>query len=457
VVDAAGAVINGVRGDIMAKINCIIYPPTLDFHYLVQRPQQLIKKFAEQNITSLFLNLPGIYERGYRGIDQINPYLYVFHYTEPHPYLQGIRPVVYYSAPAQVNLVQRYHPSLTVFDSVDEPSDEFAAWKPYYYRAVSLADLVICTSQKLYETALNYNPNVYLVPNGCDYDHFARSAGSALPPYDMRKLQGPVIGYIGAIASWCDLELIDRLACIYPNYNFVMIGPLYNVSTVPQRPNLHWLGFKNYEELPDYARCFDVGIIPFKNSSMIDAVNPIKMWEYLAAGMPVVTTAVPEAKKYEGILFYSQDEEAFLTNIQLALRDNSYLRREERLALARQNSWDARAERIIALIEYHLDKKYPQMMSSLLRIPDIKPFREQMVRADGAYGASPYQRLLIKRLSRYGPDRFLPADNYSHTHGYNMGKAKTLPAKTGFSRRQGLYIDGRELRRGSRIEWIIEY
>lgn len=168
-----------------------------------------------------------------------------------------------------------------------------------------------------------------------------------------------------------------------------MIGPLYNVSTVPQRPNLHWLGFKNYEELPDYARCFDVGIIPFKNSSMIDAVNPIKMWEYLAAGMPVVTTAVPEAKKYEGILFYSQDEEAFLTNIQLALRDNSYLRREERLALARQNSWDARAERIIALIEYHLDKKYPQMMSSLLRIPDIKPFREQMVRADGAYGASP--------------------------------------------------------------------
>jgi hypothetical protein len=366
--------------------------------------------------------------------------------------------VVYYSAPAQVNTVQRYNSSLLVFDSVDEPSGEFAAWKPYYHKAVSSADLVICTSQKLYETALNLNPNVYLVPNGCDFDHFARAAGGELPvPFEMRKLQGPVIGYIGAIASWCDLELIDRLARFYPGCNLVMIGPLYNVFNVPQRPNIHWLGFKSYEELPGYARCFDVGIIPFKNSSMIDAVNPIKMWEYLAAGIPVVTTAVPEAQKYKEILFYSQDEESFIKNVHLALHDNADFRREERMALARQNSWDARAERIIGLIEYHLDLKYPQMPLSMLKVPDIKPFREQMIMIDGPYGGRPQQNLRIKRLSRYGSHRSLPSHNYASGQGNTCNPVKKLPLKTGFSRRQGLYIDGRELRRRNRIEWIIEY
>jgi len=112
-----------------------------------------MKNFSLQGIPALFMNLPGIFQRDFRGIEEINPQLFVFHEVDPSPYLQGIMPVVYYSATAQVDKVGRYDPSLLVFDSVDEPSDEFSAWQPYYHRAVATADVVLCTSEKLYHSA----------------------------------------------------------------------------------------------------------------------------------------------------------------------------------------------------------------------------------------------------------------------------------------------------------------
>ncbi|MDD3852221.1 MAG: glycosyltransferase [Syntrophomonadaceae bacterium] len=342
----------------MTNLGPILYPPTLDFNYLVQRPQQLMKSFAELGLPVYWENRPSPHNSQIAGISEITPNFFLFNNVDSRPFLENIHPVVYYSATAQVDEIKKYNPSLVVFDSVDEPSDEFESWRPYYHRAVSSADLVITTSSKLHSMALALNPYSYMVPNGCDYEYFSRASRGALPvPEDIAAIPGPIIGYIGVVATWLDFELIDHLAQAYPNCNIVIIGPLYNVTDVPRRSNIHYLGFKPYEQLAAYAQAFSVGIIPFKLSSMVESVNPIKMWEYMATGIPIVSTNLPETEKYRDIVHVSVTYEDFISNIQRALYDDTDDLRSKRLAVAAENSWISRARQIIALMEERLAAK----------------------------------------------------------------------------------------------------
>lgn len=350
----------------MSNISCILYPPTLDYHYLVQRPQQLMKNFSELNIPTYYLNNPSPHNSGNHGVEKLNEYFYLFNQVDPAPYLQGVRPVVYYTSAAQAESIGKYNPALVVFDSVDEPSEEFEAWRPYYDNAVRSADIVLTTSDKLYNLAAGINPNVYLIPNGCDYDHFSNFIHAR--PAEIANLPGPIIGYIGVVATWVDVELIARVADSYPDCSIVVVGPLYNVSDVPERPNIHWLGFKSYEQLPAFAQSFDVGLIPFKSSSMTEAVNPIKMWEYMATGMPIVTTNLPEASKYGDLVLVSETIDEFIFNVGEAILEKSPEKRSQRMSLALENSWQVRASQIIALIEERLALKG---ISQAVPIPQV--------------------------------------------------------------------------------------
>lgn len=338
----------------MSRISSILYPPTLEYSYLIQRPQHLMKTFSEIGIPSFFLNNSNVYSKEKRGIRKLNENFYLVYNVDPRPFLSGIRPVIYYTSPVHVEMIHTYNPSLVIFDSVDEPSDEFEAWRPYYYRAVSTADVVLAASDKLYHMALSLNHNTHLVPNACDYQYFSGNTGV---PEEIQGISRPVIGYIGVMASWCDFDLLSAAAKRLPHCNFVMIGPLYNVEEVPQLPNLHWLGFKPYEMLASYVNSFDVGIIPFKNTSMTESVNPIKMWEYMAAGIPVVTSALPEAQKYGDLVLHSNNEDEFIDNINRSLYSDSEEKRRARKWIAEQNSWVERAQRIIEIIEYELLKR----------------------------------------------------------------------------------------------------
>ncbi len=341
----------------MSRISCIVYPPSIDFYYMFQRPQQLMKSFSELQIRSYFMNRPYLFHPE-AGINQLNPYFYLLNQIDIRPYLNGVRPVIYFSSPHDIERIDQYDPSLVVFDSVDEPSGEFASWEKDYQKALQLADVVLATSDRLYKQAVSVNPNAHLVPNACDYEFFCQAVYKNLPiPEDMQNIRGPVIGYSGAIATWCDLQLLEQLADNFPHCNIVIIGPLFNVSYVPVRPNIHWLGIKTYQQLPLYFQQFDVGIIPFKISSMVEAVNPIKMWEYLAVGIPVVTTAIPEASKYPGFVLFSENEEAFMENVKAALYHDNPTRKSQRMNLARNNSWTARAQQIIDIMEENLARK----------------------------------------------------------------------------------------------------
>lgn len=355
----------------MSRIPCILYPPGIDFYYMFQRPQQLMKSFSELNILSYFINRPYLYH--FRpGIQQLNPCFYLFNQIDIHRYLKDLRPVIYFSSPDDIDNLAQYNPSLIVFDSVDEPSEEFACWQKNYERALRSADIVLASSDKLHAKALAYNQNAYLIPNGCDYDFFSGKTHKI--PEDIRHMEGPIIGYSGAITSWCDLELIEQAAINFPHCNIVMIGPLYNISNVPLRSNLHWLGIKPYRQLPSYLQRFDVGIIPFKRSSMVDAVNPIKMWEYMASGLPVVTTAIPEVKKYPELILCAETEAAFMENLNKALFCDTEEKRVQRMELAQQNSWTARAQKIVSIIEERLEEKGVKALGHMsVSTPTVTP------------------------------------------------------------------------------------
>ena len=216
----------------MTPIPGIIYPPTLDFDYLVQRPQQLLKSISELGVTVYFLNHPAYHHGFFQAIERYNQHFFLFHHTEPS-YPAATRPVVYYSNPTQVDIIGGYNPGLIVFDSLDEPVEEFSSWQPYYHRAVASADLVLAASDKLYTRAQAINPNTYLLPNGCDYDYFNQARSNQFVPPDLPELKRAVIGYLGAVASWCDLELLDQVAQVFSDCSLLIIGPLYNVRTSP--------------------------------------------------------------------------------------------------------------------------------------------------------------------------------------------------------------------------------
>jgi glycosyltransferase involved in cell wall biosynthesis len=206
---------------------------------------------------------------------------------------------------------------------------------------VEKSDLVLATSHLLFEEKSRLNPNCLLVPNGTEFDHFNTQPERA--PEELSRIQKPVIGYYGAMSDWLDTELIGRLASARPGWSFVLIGRVdsADVSGLRRMSNVHLVDEKPYELLPGYLHRFDVGIIPFKKSPLTEATNPVKLFEYLSAGKPVVATDLNELRHYRDYVRLASSAEEWLEAIERALED-APARVEVRQGFARQNTWDER-------------------------------------------------------------------------------------------------------------------
>ena len=176
------------------------------------------------------------------------------------------------------------------------------------------ADLVVTTSMALQKAKAPWNPNTILVPHGVDYEHFSRAVHEDLPePADIAAIPHPRLGFFGLIRDWVDLDLLADVARKRPDWHIVMLGDS-TVDLTPYRelPNMHFLGRKPYADLPAYCRAFDVGLIPFKINELTEAVNPIKLREYLAAGLPVVSTPLPEVALYRDLVHLTNGKSGLL-------------------------------------------------------------------------------------------------------------------------------------------------
>jgi glycosyltransferase involved in cell wall biosynthesis len=218
---------------------------------------------------------------------------------------------------------------------------------------------VLATARKLVAEAKDLRQDVLYSPNGVDYNHFVNqgsgSAGSV--PEDLKPilaLNQPIIGYYGALARWFDYNLLKSIAAFRPNYSFVIIGPDYDGTLEPERlsdyDNIHWLGVKPYNDLPNYLHYFDVATIPFIVNEITHATSPLKLFEYMAGGKPVVITPMQESMGYPGVLV-GENAEKFVEQLDRALElstDSEYI--ESLKLIARKNTWDSRAKEIIQKI-----------------------------------------------------------------------------------------------------------
>ena len=158
------------------------------------------------------------------------------------------------------------------------------------------AGLVVTTSQHLHDWASQYNPSAVLIRNATDTAHFSKPPEEAPP--ELESIYQPIIGYYGAISDWFDIQLMESLARSRPDWTFVLIGNTFGCDTsgIEELSNVLLLGEKPYHELPAYLHRFQVALIPFKKNELTQATNPVKLYEYLATGKPVISTELPEVK-----------------------------------------------------------------------------------------------------------------------------------------------------------------
>ncbi|MFD1349893.1 glycosyltransferase [Oceanobacillus caeni] len=165
-------------------------------------------------------------------------------------------------------------------------------------KMASIADLVIVSAKKLYLKMSLLNDNIYYLPNGVWNDDYKFKGESHHIPRDLKYIKEPIVFFMGAVAEWVDIELIRFTAESRPQYSFIFVGN--QRSKLPQLSNIYFLGSKNYEDLPNYLEKAKVAIIPFKVNNLTAAVTPLKFYEYLSSGTPVVTTIMPDIIDLKG-------------------------------------------------------------------------------------------------------------------------------------------------------------
>jgi glycosyltransferase involved in cell wall biosynthesis len=207
------------------------------------------------------------------------------------------------------------------------------------------ADLVIVSADPLYQSKAKINPDAVIVRHGVDFDHFRKALDPETGvPAEIANLPRPVIGFFGLIADWVDLDLMAYVAKQFPEGSLVLLGKATTDTSVLERlPNAHLLGRKTYESLPAYCKGFDVALMPFRINELTLNANPLKVREYLAAGLPVVSTAIPEVEVL-GLCRIGRDRDSFVSEIRAALVDpGPSVARSEAI---RNESWDARVDEI---------------------------------------------------------------------------------------------------------------
>jgi glycosyltransferase involved in cell wall biosynthesis len=266
------------------------------------------------------------------------------------------RPITLTFVPSSAGVVGSLGERLVVYYCVDEYSQftgtDRAAILNMERSLMKRSDLVVVSSGRLLETKLPYNRNTRLIPHGVDVDHFrdACRAGAAIPS-DSPAMKGVVVGFFGLVADWVDLEVIRYLAAARPEWSFPIIGEIRtDTSALRKLPNVHLLGRRDYKSLPGYCKSFDVAILPFVVNELTLAANPLKLREYLAAGLPVVATPLPEVCRLGSLVRTALTPEDFLREIEALLKNET---RGPDMAVSRsmdRDSWDARVEELSGLI-----------------------------------------------------------------------------------------------------------
>ena len=288
----------------------------LRWNFVYQRPQHLLSRWAKQQRV-FFIEEPILgFDESERldiskqdGVWVVVPHLpkglsesainsiqqrmidELFAEAQIHNYL------LWYYTPMAMAFTRHLEPLVTIYDCMDELS-LFArsprSLKDYEAELFKRADLVFTGGQSLYEVKRNQHPNVYAFPSSIDKAHFAQARNCIEDPGDQADIPHPRLGFFGVIDERMDLDLLSGIAEARPDWHLVIIGPVVKIDSalLPRHKNIHYLGGKNYQELPAYIAGWDVALLPFARNESTRFISPTKTPEYLAAGKPVVSTSI---------------------------------------------------------------------------------------------------------------------------------------------------------------------
>lgn len=247
--------------------------------------------------------------------------------------------------------------SMIVYDCMDELSQFKGAPPALLERErdlLEVADVVFCGGRKMRDKRLRFNPNCHFYGTGVDCAHFGAALTRELDVApELAELGGPVLGYFGVVDERIDYELLAALADANPKWHVAMVGPFTKVDPAmfPQRRNLHWLGGRPYAQLPAFTKGFSVALMPFALNAATEYINPTKALEYMAAGRPVVSTALDEVKSNFGsVARIAKSRDEFIALCRREVERPSRTRIARGLRLATENTWDA----IVGKMEQHL-------------------------------------------------------------------------------------------------------
>lgn len=262
-----------------------------------------------------------------------------------HPFLAGLLD----SVEAAVK-VYRINDDVTQFPTMPASVGEVEA------DAVRKVDAVVVTAIPLMEKVERLRSDgVHYLPNGVDYELY-RSSDRAIPT-EYSNLPRPIIVYMGAVSSWFDQKLLKYCANQMPNCTFVIIGAVHvDIAGLDQIPNIRFLGRKPYSQLPGYLHAADVGIIPFLITPLIHAVSPLKLFEYMACGLPVVATRWQELEHIGSPAYLVRDKEEFVARLKSALSEGRS-KRHLYQDFAARNSWQSRGRKLEGLFTAMLEEQ----------------------------------------------------------------------------------------------------
>lgn len=271
------------------------------------------------------------------------------------------RPVLWTYNPYSDGLVGRLGESCAVYECVDEFTASHGLIKAdvvrkLEQRVLRAADLVIVTHESLLRSKQPHARSIELVPNAAEIDHFARASAADTPVADaLTGFPRPVIGVVGTLQYWIDFDLIRYLAEKRPGWSFVLIGPrgrLARADKVERLANVHLLGRRPYADLPSYVKGFDVCLNPYVLDDTASNCSPLKLYEYLASGKPVVSVDMPEARRFGSAVLIGNTYEDLLAQIERALdpAESGESAAGARMAAVAPHSWESRFQQMEAAL-----------------------------------------------------------------------------------------------------------
>jgi len=275
--------------------------------------------------------------------------------------------ILWFYSPLNEYLARSLDELLTVYDIQDEYAGFLGT--PEHVREtedslLGKADLVFTGTYALYEDKKKYNRNIHFVPCGVDAAHFgkARIANRSLPD-DIGRVGHPIVGYFGRVCGRMDTELLASMADSHPEWSIVLIGEVIEHEfLLGKRPNVVLLGQKSYADLPQYVQAFDVCMIPFRLNELTLKVNPTKLLEYMAAGKPVVSTAIPDMVRFYGnVIGIARNKEEFVAAVESTLRENragASAAVIQGMAIAEGNDWKATIAGMESIIRGDIERKH---------------------------------------------------------------------------------------------------